>query len=60
MTSPASAVGRTLGHYRIIEQIGAGGMGLVFRAHDVHLERDVALKILPPGRLVSGRIRRGI
>src|SRR6202790_1041547 len=51
-------VGQVLGHYRVLEQIGAGGMGLVFRASDEQLERDVAIKVLPPGMLADEAARR--
>ncbi len=55
---PASLVGQKLGHYRILERIGAGGMGEVYRAHDEHLDREVAIKVLTAGTVADDSARR--
>lgn len=60
MASPSIQTGCTLGRYRVLEQIGAGGMGVIFRAHDVRLQRDVAIKVLHPGSIRSSVARHRV
>src|SRR5271170_3565132 len=58
MTTSHLTPGHVLGHFRLMEEIGAGGMGIVYRAWDTRLEREVAVKVLNPKTLMDTSARR--
>jgi Tol biopolymer transport system component/tRNA A-37 threonylcarbamoyl transferase component Bud32 len=51
-------VGRTISHYEIIEKLGEGGMGVIYKARDAHLDRFVAIKLLPPEKVADAERKR--
>ena len=53
-----SLIGLEFGHYRILERVGSGGMGVVYRGYDAHLEREVAIKVLHPDALAGENGRK--
>jgi eukaryotic-like serine/threonine-protein kinase len=58
MMPEVDLAGRTLAHCRLVEKIGAGGMGVVYRAEDTHLDRSVAIKVLPADAVADPERRR--